>query len=79
MSRDRLITLVIVVLGFVLIGLAILYWVEPAKSLPGFIPGHEAGSDHIHVKHGLAAFLLGLGALVLAWFRSGPRRPGTTA
>jgi hypothetical protein len=25
------------------------------------------------VKHGLAAFIVGLAALVLAWFQSGPR------
>jgi len=46
---------------------------EPAKSLPGFFPGHQAGSTHHHVKHGIAALLLGLGAFVLAWFQSGPR------
>ena len=37
---------------------AIVYWVEPASSLPGFFPGHDAGSDHHHVKHGIAALLV---------------------
>ena len=46
------------------------------ESLPGFLPGHEAGSAHHHVKHGIAALLLGLGAFVLAWFQSGPRPRG---
>ena len=59
--------------GVVLIVIAIVYFAEPAKSLPGFFPGHEAGSTHNHVKHGIAALLLGLGAFVLAWFQSGPR------
>jgi hypothetical protein len=59
--------------GVVLIVIAIVYFAEPAKSLPGFFPGHEAGSTHHHVKHGIAALLLGLGAFVLAWFQSGPR------
>ena len=59
--------------GVVLIAIAIVYFAEPAKSLPGFFPGHEAGSSHHHVKHGIAALLLGLGAFVLAWFQSGPR------
>ena len=59
--------------GIVLIVIAIVYFAEPAKSLPGFFPGHEAGSTHHHVKHGIAALLLGLGAFVLAWFQSGPR------
>jgi hypothetical protein len=48
------------------------YFAEPARSLPGFFPGHQAGSGHHHVKHGIAALLLGLGAFVLAWFQTGP-------
>jgi hypothetical protein len=68
-----------VLAGVVLILLALVYWAEPAKSLPSLLPGHEAGSEHHHVKHGLAAFLLGIGAFVLAWFRTGPRRHETTA
>lgn len=63
-----------VVLGIVLIVVAIVYWVEPAGSLPSFFPGHEAGSSHHHVKHGIAAFLLGLACLVFAWFNTGPKK-----
>jgi hypothetical protein len=61
------------VAGVVLIVIGIVYFAEPAKSLPGFFPGHQAGSAHHHIKHGIAAVLLGLGAFVLAWFQSGPR------
>jgi hypothetical protein len=61
------------VIGVILIVIAAVYFAEPAKSLPGFFPGHEAGSTHHHVKHGIAALLLGLGAFVLAWFQTGPR------
>ena len=57
--------------GVAFIVLAIVYWVEPAGSLPSFIPGHEAGSGHHHVKHGIAAFLLGAALLVFAWFQTG--------
>jgi hypothetical protein len=60
------------VLGLLLLALAVLYVVDPAGSLPGFIPGHEAGSTHHHVKHGIAAGLLGAACLVLAWFQTGP-------
>jgi hypothetical protein len=74
MRNDRLLVVAAVVLGIVLIVIAIVYWAEPAKSLPGFFPGHTAGSTHHHVKHGIAAFLLGIACLVFAWFRSGPRR-----
>jgi hypothetical protein len=58
----------------VLIVVAVVYWAEPAKSLPSFFPGHQAGSAHHHVKHGIAALLLGLAVLAFAWFRSGPKR-----
>jgi hypothetical protein len=61
------------VVGIALIVLAIVYWAEPAGSLPTFVPGHEAGSGHHHVKHGIAAFLLGAALLVFAWFQTGKK------
>ena len=63
-----------VVLGIVLIVIAVIYWIEPASSLPSFFPGHEAGSSHHHVKHGIAAFLVGLACLAFAWFNTGPKK-----
>jgi UDP-N-acetylmuramyl pentapeptide phosphotransferase/UDP-N-acetylglucosamine-1-phosphate transferase len=63
-----------VILGIVLIVIAVIYWVEPAGSLPSFFPGHEAGSSHHHVKHGIAAFLVGLACLAFAWFNTGPKK-----
>jgi 1,4-dihydroxy-2-naphthoate octaprenyltransferase len=63
-----------VVLGVVLIVIAVVYWVEPAGSLPSFFPGHEAGSSHHHAKHGIAAFLVGLACLAFAWFNTGPKK-----
>ncbi len=75
MRNDRLLVALAVVVGIALIVIGIVYWVEPAKSLPGFFPGHEAGSGHHHVKHGIAAFLVGLACLAFAWFRTGPKRP----
>jgi hypothetical protein len=65
------------IVGIALIALAIVYWAEPAGSLPAWIPGHEAGSGHHHVKHGIAAFLLGLALLVFAWFQTGKRGSGS--
>jgi len=56
----------------VLIAVAVVYWVDPASSLPSFFPGHEAGSAHHHVKHGIAAFVVGLGCFVFAWLTTGP-------
>jgi UDP-N-acetylmuramyl pentapeptide phosphotransferase/UDP-N-acetylglucosamine-1-phosphate transferase len=63
-----------VVVGVVLIVIAVIYWVEPARSLPSFFPGHEAGSSHRHVKHGIAAFFVGLACLAFAWFNTGPKK-----
>ena len=73
MPKDRWLTLAAVVVGVALIVVAVVYWVEPARSLPGFFPGHESGSDHHHAKHGIAAFVVGLACLAFAWFQSGPR------
>ena len=72
--NDRLLVWLAVLLGIILVIVAIVYWAEPAKSLPSFFPGHEAGSGHHHVKHGIAAFLVGLACFAFAWFRTGPKR-----
>jgi hypothetical protein len=72
--NDRLLVGIALVAGIVLIAIAIVYWAEPARSLPGFFPGHQAGSSHHHTKHGIAAFLLGIACFVFVWFRTGPKR-----
>ena len=74
MRNERLLVAAAVIAAIVLFAIAGEYWAEPAKSLPGFFPGHQAGSGHHHVKHGIAALLVGLALLVFAWFRSGPKR-----
>jgi hypothetical protein len=79
MRNDRLLVALAVLVGIVLIAVAVVYWAEPAKSLPGFFPGHQAGSAHHHVKHGIAAFLVGLACFAFAWFRTGPKRGASTA
>ena len=56
-----------IVLGIVVLALAIAYFVVPAGSLPSFIPGYEAGSDRIHVKHGLVALAVAVVLLGVAW------------
>jgi UDP-N-acetylmuramyl pentapeptide phosphotransferase/UDP-N-acetylglucosamine-1-phosphate transferase len=67
-----------IVAGIALIAIAIVYWAEPAKSLPSFFPGHQAGSSHHHTKHGIASFLVGLACLAFAWFNTGPKRARAT-
>jgi 1,4-dihydroxy-2-naphthoate octaprenyltransferase len=78
-GQKRLLVAVAVVVGIVLIAIAVVYWAEPAKSLPSFFPGHEKGSNHHHVKHGIAAFLVGLACFVFAWFNTGGPRTRATA
>jgi hypothetical protein len=72
-TRHPAIVISAFVLGAALIVLAIVYWAEPAGSLPSWMPGHVAGSSHHHLKHGIAAFLLGVALLVFAWFQTGKR------
>ena len=76
MTKNRSLIIPAVVLGIALVALAVVYVADPAKSLPSFIPGHQAGSSHHHVKHGIAALALGLGCFVIAWFQTGPSQGG---
>jgi hypothetical protein len=73
MPSRRLLAAAALIVGLALIAVAVVYWAEPAKSLPGFFPGHQAGSSHHHTKHGIAAFLVGLAVLAFAWFQSGSK------
>ena len=74
MNNRRLLAILAIVVGIVLIAIAIVYWAEPAHSLPSFFPGHQSGSNHHHVKHGIASFLVGVACLVFAWFNTGGPR-----
>jgi hypothetical protein len=72
MTKRRNLIIPAIVVGVILVIVAIIYWVEPASSLPSFFPGHQAGDSEHHVKHGIAALVVGLGCFVFAWFQSGP-------
>jgi hypothetical protein len=72
MTKTRQLIIPAVLLGIVLIVIAIIYWTQTAADLPSFFPGHKGGSGTHHVKHGIAAFLLGLACFVFAWFQTGP-------
>jgi len=61
---------VAIILGLIFVAVAIAYFVVPAGSLPSFFPGFEAGSSHIHVKHGLASLVVGVVLFVVAWYAS---------
>jgi hypothetical protein len=59
-----------VVFGIVFVALAIYYWLTPANALPAFLPGYDVTMTAPHIKHGIAAFVVGLALLVYAWFAS---------
>ena len=74
----RILVPLAIVLGIALIAIGIVYFAEPAHSLPSFFPGHVSGSSseaaHHHVKHGIAAVLVGLACFAFAWFNTGPKK-----
>ncbi len=72
MTKRRELIVPAVIVGLLLLVLGLVYIAEPASSLPSLIPGHEAGSAHHHVKHGIAALLLAAALFVYAWFQTGP-------
>ncbi len=52
--------LIVTLLGVVLIAVAVVYFLVPADSLPGFFPGHEAGVTRVHIKHGMVSGVVGV-------------------
>jgi hypothetical protein len=78
MSGDlRKLILPVVLLGIVLIVVAVIYFAEPAHSLPSFFPGHVSSTSseasHHHTKHGIAALVVALACFAFAWFQTGPK------
>ncbi len=62
------------ILGIVCVGVAVVYFITPAQSLPSFMPGFDVASAKIHYKHAIGSFVLGLGLFALAWFGSAPAK-----
>jgi uncharacterized membrane protein HdeD (DUF308 family) len=72
--NDRLLVTLATLLGVVLVAIGVVYIALNEHNIPSFFPGHvDHPSSHHHVKHGIAAILLGLACFAFAWFRSGPR------
>ncbi|HEV2339618.1 MAG TPA: hypothetical protein VGT05_02495 [Patescibacteria group bacterium] len=61
------------IVGFLLIVIAVLYVLEPARSLPQFFPGYSSTLARHHYTHAVAALLLGLGVFAFVWFQSGKK------
>ncbi len=73
-SNRRMLMIGGIVLGILLVLIAVIYFASPASALPAFFPGYTPGLATHHIKHGIAALILGLGAFALSWFNSGPAR-----
>ena len=54
------VTALLVLLGVVCIVVGILYFAQPAHSLPSFFPGHTAHGTKPRTKHGIAAVVVGV-------------------
>lgn len=67
---SKQISLVALVAGVVLVVVAIVYFVEPSKSLPSFFPGHYATSVQHATRHGMVALFVGLVFFLVAWISS---------
>ena len=74
MPESRLLIALAILAGLALFVVAGIYFAEPAKSLPSFFPGHAAAATTHHVKHGIAAAVVGLALMVFAWFATAPRK-----
>jgi hypothetical protein len=79
MNKHRALIVPAALLGLALVAIGIVYWAEPASSLPSFFPGQQVGSGQHHLKHGIAAFLLGLAVLAFAWFQTGGKKQQPSA
>ena len=69
-SGRTILAVILGVIAVVFIVVAIIYLAEPAKSLPGFIPGHIAGSTGHHPAKTMptGSFVVGIVFAVGAWF-----------
>ena len=56
------------VVGIILLGVAVIYFILPANQLPTFLPGHEPELARVHVKHGVVSGIAGLVMLAVGWF-----------
>ena len=76
-SNLRKLVIPAAVVGILLIVVAVIYFAEPAHSLPSFFPGHVSASSseaaHHHTKHGIAALVVALACFAFAWFATGPK------
>ncbi len=62
-------------IGLLLLIASFIYFLQPARSLPVFFPGHDVVIVTHHYKHGIGAFLLALLCFSFVWFSGGKDQP----
>jgi NAD/NADP transhydrogenase beta subunit len=71
--NNKILTVAGIIVGVLGLVLAYIYWTTPSGSLPSYFPGFMMGGTTVHIKHGVAALVLGLVAFAVAWFSSGKK------
>ncbi len=61
-------------LAIICIIAAAMYFLMPAGSLPTFMPGYIAGSNHIHTTHAVIAAIAAIVLFLIGWFVGRSRR-----
>ena len=59
--------LIAYLLAIICVIAAVMYFVMPAGQLPTFMPGFEAGSAHIHMKHAIIALVAAVVLFLIGW------------
>jgi amino acid permease len=67
------VTWLLVLVGILCLGGAIVYFARTADQLPSFFPGHAAGVARHHTKHGIVLLGLAIVCWIGAWFTTGSR------
>lgn len=68
--NKKVLVFLAIILGILFFLAAGFYFVEPAKSLPGFFPGYDPLLVRHHYTHGTGTLLLGVACFIFAWFNS---------
>jgi hypothetical protein len=63
-TAPPVVTAILALAGVVLVVIAILYFTKTSDNLPAFFPGHDAKHAFHHNKHGIAALVVGVLALI---------------
>ena len=67
-SGRTILAVILGIIALVFIVVAVIYLIEPAKSVPSFIPGHIAGSSGHHPLKATGSLVVGIVFAVGAWF-----------